>query len=49
MALSRSSALFEYTYHSKGETDEQLTNMYCPLLYLKPWGFVMCNVNTFPG
>lgn len=37
------------THHSKGETALQFTNMYCPLLYLKPWGFDIWSANTFPG
>ena len=36
-------------YHSNGDTAPQLTNMYCPLLYVKSWGFDMWSDNTFPG
>lgn len=36
-------------YHWKGETAEQLTNTYCPLLYLNPWGLDIWMARTFPG
>ena len=36
-------------YHSKEEIAEQFTNIYCPLVYLKPWGLDICRANTFPG
>jgi len=37
------------TYHSNGETSEQLTYIYWPLEYLNPCGLDTCNARTFPG
>lgn len=36
-------------YHWNGDTAAQFTKMYCPLLYLKPWGLDIWRAITFPG
>lgn len=39
----------ELTHHSNEEIVGHCKNMYCPLLYLKPFGFDMIKLRTSPG